>query len=84
MGIKQLYNDNLRKLPNEYGDVSVMTYAVAMNMDNTDTGIAWKNRGSLQILHLAYKNGGFKTMCREPVCLCYATLHFFVIYYQSK
>ena len=24
MGIKQLYNDNLRKWPNEYGDVSVM------------------------------------------------------------
>ena len=24
MSIKQLYNDNLRKLPNEYGDVSVM------------------------------------------------------------
>ena len=24
MYIKQLYNDNLRKLPNEYGDVSVM------------------------------------------------------------
>ena len=24
MGIKQLYNDNLRKLPIEYGDVSVM------------------------------------------------------------
>ena len=24
MGIKQLYNDNLQKLPNEYGDVSVM------------------------------------------------------------
>ena len=24
MGIKQLYNDNLRKLPNEYGEVSVM------------------------------------------------------------
>ena len=23
MGIKQLYNVNLRKLPNEYGDVSV-------------------------------------------------------------
>ena len=22
MGIKQLYNDNLRKLPSEYGDVS--------------------------------------------------------------
>ena len=24
MGIKKLYNDNLRKLPNEYGDVYVM------------------------------------------------------------
>ena len=24
MCIKQLYNDNLRKLPKEYGDVSVM------------------------------------------------------------
>ena len=24
MDIKQLYNDNLRKLPKEYGDVSVM------------------------------------------------------------
>ena len=24
MGIKQIYNDNLRKLPNEYGDDSVM------------------------------------------------------------
>ena len=28
MGIKQLYNDNLRKLPNEYGDVSVMLHSV--------------------------------------------------------
>ena len=27
MGIKQLYNDNLRKLPNEYGDVSVMSFS---------------------------------------------------------
>ena len=24
MGIKQIYNDNLRNLPNGYGDVSVM------------------------------------------------------------
>ena len=29
MGIKQFYNDNLRKLPNKYGDVSVMNeYAI--------------------------------------------------------
>ena len=27
MGIKQLYNDNLLKLPNEYKDVSVMKYS---------------------------------------------------------
>ena len=28
MGIKQLYNDNLRNLPNEYGDVSVMDFDI--------------------------------------------------------
>ena len=27
MGLKQLYNDNLRKLSNEYGDVSVMLWS---------------------------------------------------------
>ena len=26
MGTKQIHNDNLRKLPNEYGDVSVMYF----------------------------------------------------------
>ena len=26
MGVKQLYNDNVRKLPNEYGDFSVMLF----------------------------------------------------------
>ena len=29
MGIKQLYKNNLRKLPNEYGEVSVMRKAGA-------------------------------------------------------
>ena len=28
MGIKQLYNDILRKLPSEYGDVSVMSQLI--------------------------------------------------------
>ena len=28
MGIKQFYNDNLQKLPNDYGDVSVLTVHV--------------------------------------------------------
>ena len=32
MGIKQLYNDDERKLPNEYGDVSVM---IRFNCYNT-------------------------------------------------
>ena len=31
MGIKQLYNDNLRKLPKEYGDVFVMADSIKMN-----------------------------------------------------
>ena len=32
MGIKQLYNDNLRKLPNEFGDVSVMFGGFSANV----------------------------------------------------
>ena len=36
MGIIQLYNDNLRKLPNEYGDVSVM-FAQTVYSDVTTT-----------------------------------------------
>ena len=43
-----------------------------------------KPKALFKILHLAYKNGGFKTLCCDPVCLCYATLPFFVGYYQSK
>ena len=31
MGIKLLYNDNLRKLPNEYGGVSVMLCTNVLN-----------------------------------------------------
>ena len=34
MGIKQLYKDNLRKLPNEYGDVSVMGQNCALWSEN--------------------------------------------------
>ena len=36
MGIKQLYNDNLRKLPNEYGDVSVMNSFSSLMMFSID------------------------------------------------
>ena len=61
-----------------------MSYAVALDMDNTDTGITWKTRGSLQILHSAYKNGGSKTLCRDSIYLFYVALPFFVGYYQSK
>ena len=41
MGIKQVYNDNLRKLPNKYRDVSVMEQsrelAVLNSVDNWQT-----------------------------------------------
>ena len=58
---------------------------MAMNKDDTDTGITLKKKqDSLQILHLAFKNGGFKTLYRDSICLFYATLPFFVGYYQSK
>ena len=41
MGIKQLYNDNLLKLPNEYRDVSVMW--------NFDLNLAKKGRRTVII-----------------------------------
>ena len=37
MGLQQLYNDNLRKLLNEYGDVSVM-----LKMLTTDAWLYYK------------------------------------------
>ena len=39
MCIKLLYNDNLRKLPNEYGDVSVMHHLVRRKETVADTGL---------------------------------------------
>ena len=39
MGIKQLYNDNLRKLQNEYGDVSVMLIS---SLTNTIISQMWQ------------------------------------------
>ena len=38
MVIKQLYNDNLRKLPNEYGDVSVM---IVVSLDSVKTEVSF-------------------------------------------
>ena len=37
MGIKQLYNDNLQKLPNEYGDVSIMYMEILSCHSNEST-----------------------------------------------
>ena len=50
-----------------------MSYAVAMNMDNTVTGITWKKQGSLQILRLAYKKWRFQSWLRLSM-LCNLTL----------
>ena len=35
MGIKMSYNDNLRKLPNRYGDISVMNHSFYTQVDDT-------------------------------------------------
>ena len=35
MGLKKLYNDNLRKLPNEYRDVSVMVKEIGNKILST-------------------------------------------------
>ena len=59
MGIKQLYNDNLRKLPNKYGDVSVMcvclqnqayqsTETIACQQRRTDSVCSFSVLGKVQ------------------------------------
>ena len=50
MGIKQLYNDNLRKLTNEYGDVSVM-YMHVIRME-VNQGLKYAQFVCLKITHL--------------------------------
>ena len=59
MGIKQLYNDNLRKLPNEYGDVSVMVN-IYIEKINTVYGIH-----SAAVLIGQLKLSIFKQKCPE-------------------
>ena len=66
-----------------------MSYAVAMNICNTDTRIARKSRGFIQILFFAVKNNnkkkqGSKMLYRDSICPCYAILPFSMGYYQSK
>ena len=51
MGIKQLYNDNLRKLPNEYGDVSVMQYFIGAVRCSKKTVL-----GIFSTLKICYRN----------------------------
>ena len=46
-----------------------MSYAVAMNMDNADTSINWKNRGSLQILGTKQNLWGAWGRCKWKVLL---------------
>ena len=52
MGIKQLYNDNLRKLPNEYGDVSVMEYSHFCLYNSCDFGHHHDQR--FQVMPVSY------------------------------
>ena len=54
-----------------------MSYAVAMNIDNTDTRFTRKSLGFLQVLILPEKKKkkktlGSKMLYRDTSCLCYA------------
>ena len=42
MGIKQLYNDNLRKLSREYGDVSVMHVLITCKFEKDRISSNWE------------------------------------------
>ena len=53
---------------------------VAMNMDNTDTGIMRKKKQNKK--NKQNKRGYY--IWHDSICLCYTTLPFFVGYYQSK
>ena len=50
MGIKQLYKDNLRKLPNEYGGVSVMSTYDFMGVKYSKMFIQIKTLRGLEII----------------------------------
>ena len=50
-----------------------MSYAVAMNIDNTDTRFTRKSLGFLQVLFLQEKkNTRFENAVRDKSCPCYA------------
>ena len=49
-----------------------MSYAVAMNIDNTDTRFTIKSPGFLQVFFLLYKTVGSKMLYRDIGCPCYA------------
>ena len=44
MGIKQLYKDNLRKLPTEYGDVSVMNLNRTCGLESSNQSRLMRDR----------------------------------------
>ena len=50
--MKQLYNDNLQKLPNEYGDISVMDKIWRKSFEVYDTDIPAE-----EVLQLNLYNG---------------------------
>ena len=54
MGIKQLYIDNLRKLPNEYGDFSVMRWCKCSEGANAEENSQASNTCSCYIFCCMY------------------------------
>ena len=69
MGIKQLYNDNLRKLPNEYGDVCAMVLLCGLYYL-----LVFFSPYSIVITSLVEERAGMYASC-EFVCLF--CMHYF-------
>ena len=66
MGIKQLYNDNLRKLPNEYEDVSVMVLNInfaAMQVTDDDVSIFYGSKMKKKMYLKSSKKSDTRKIC---------------------
>ena len=78
MGIKQLYNDNLRKLPNEYGDVSVMTKAIEVACFRVERVCRWTYCMSIDI-HVCISI----TVCQSRYCMSIEILYVDWLFYLT-
>ena len=69
MGIKQSYNDNLWKLPNEYGDVSVMVTKFLVRLNHKLVSFVTFSHGYrvIQISNFCTQTGSVRNGWKFPV-----------------